>query len=213
MIGHIGDKAFHDFPSPGALDGPDVEAHLRKLGIGSPAKYVPEAAVAVSTVRSEGWLESLANPENPPWRAGLVPGTKKSITYKEAREELLINPGVGDKVADRVCLMGLGWSEAVPVDPEVWRIAQRDYRFRKTTKMFSSTVYNAVGDHFRQIWGPRAGWAQSVLFTANPQSLSGQAAVETKPVEVAVEAKQEIATETETPSRTRKRPTTRKARS
>jgi N-glycosylase/DNA lyase len=37
-------------------------------------------------------------------------------------------------------------------------------------------MYDAVGDHFRAIWGPQAGWAQSVLFTANLKAFAGQAA-------------------------------------
>ena len=36
--------------------------------------------------------------------------------YRTAHEELLALQGVGPKVADCVCLMGLGWGEAVPVD-------------------------------------------------------------------------------------------------
>lgn len=94
--------------------------------------------------------------------------------------------------------MGLGWSEAVPVDTHVWQIAQRDYRFGKSkTKTFSKAMYHSIGDHFRQIWGPQAGWAQSVLFTANLKSFAEQAATDPKTVEVAVEIiKQEITSET-----------------
>ena len=36
--------------------------------------------------------------------------------YRTAHAELLALQGVGPKVADCVCLMGLGWGEAVPVD-------------------------------------------------------------------------------------------------
>jgi N-glycosylase/DNA lyase len=74
--------------------------------------------------------------------------------------------------------MGLGWGEAVPVDTHVWQIAQRDYKFgtKTKTKTFTKAMYDAVGDHFRGIWGPQAGWAQSVLFTANLREFAGQAA-------------------------------------
>ncbi|KAK4039310.1 N-glycosylase/DNA lyase [Parachaetomium inaequale] len=98
-------------------------------------------------------------------------------TYRTAHEALLTLPGVGPKVADCVCLMGLGWGEAVPVDTHVWQIAQRDYSLGKGTKSktFTKTMYDAVGEHFRRIWGPHAGWAQSVLFTANLKAFKGQA--------------------------------------
>ncbi|KAI0113975.1 DNA glycosylase [Nemania sp. FL0031] len=196
LIGHIGDEPFHDFPSPQALTGKKVEAHLRELGFGYRAKYIAETAMIVSTQKPEGWLESLTNPENPGWAAVATPVQGEPITYKQAHEELLFLSGVGPKVADCVCLMGLGWSEAVPVDTHVWQIAQRDYHFGKTkTKTFSKLMYHSVGDHFRQIWGPQAGWAQSVLFTANLKSFSEQAAANPKSVDITVDVKQEIKNE------------------
>ncbi|KAI0817915.1 DNA glycosylase [Xylaria sp. FL0064] len=207
LIGHIGDEAFHDFPTPQALAGKKVEAHLRELGFGYRAKYIAETATIVSMQKPEGWLESLTNSENPQWAPISIPVRDKPITYKKAHEELLLLSGVGPKVADCVCLMGLGWSEAVPVDTHVWQIAQRDYRFGKTkTKTFSKAMYDSVGDHFRHIWGPQAGWAQSVLFTANLKSFSEQAAANPKAVDIAVEIKQE--TSSESPLNARKRRTT-----
>lgn len=62
--------------------------------------------------------------------------------------------------------MGLGWGEAVPIDTHVWQIAQRDYKFGKGKhKSLTKATYDAVGNHFRQLWGNEAGWAHSVLFT------------------------------------------------
>ncbi|KAI1157062.1 DNA glycosylase [Nemania diffusa] len=196
LIGHVGDEAFHDFPSPHALTGKKVEAHLRELGFGYRAKYIADTAMIVSQQKPERWLEGLTNPDNPGWASVSIPTQDDPITYKQAHEELLLLSGVGPKVADCVCLMGLGWSEAVPVDTHVWQIAQRDYHFGKSkTKTFSKIMYHSIGDHFRQIWGPQAGWAQSVLFTANLKSFSEQAAAKPKPVDVKVEIKQEIKSE------------------
>ncbi|KAF2970142.1 hypothetical protein GQX73_g3489 [Xylaria multiplex] len=194
LIGHIGDEAFHDFPSPQALTGKKVEAHLRELGFGYRAKYIAQTALIVSTTKPTGWLGSLTNPENPGWVPGSIPIRDEPITYKQAHEELLLLAGVGPKVADCVCLMGLGWSEAVPVDTHVWQIAQRDYRFAKA-KTFSKAMYVSIGDYFRQIWGSQAGWAQSVLFTANLKSFSEQAAAIPKIVKTKVEIKQETESE------------------
>ncbi|KAH8159607.1 hypothetical protein CIB48_g8647 [Xylaria polymorpha] len=143
-------------------------------------------------------VRRLNESKNPGWAATPIPARDEPITYRLAHEELLLLSGVGPKVSDCVCLMGLGWSEAVPVDTHVWQIAQRDYRFGKSkTKTFSKAMYHSIGDHFRQIWGPQAGWAQSVLFTANLKSFAEQAATDPKTVEVAVEIiKQEITSET-----------------
>ncbi|KAI0842161.1 8-oxoguanine DNA-glycosylase [Hypoxylon sp. FL0890] len=187
LVGHLGDEAFHDFPTPQALSGKKVEAHLRELGFGYRAKYIAETARIVSEERPEGWLESLINPENPGWYSAKMATAFEPPTYRHAHEELLLLSGVGPKVADCVCLMGLGWDEAVPVDTHVWQIAQRDYKFGKAkTKTFSKVMYDSVGDHFRKIWGKQAGWAQSVLFTANLKSFSEHASGKTEAVEIKV---------------------------
>lgn len=173
LIGHIGDEPFHDFPPPEALTGSSVEAHLRELGFGYRAKYIAQTASIIVNDRPRGWFEGLTNPENPCFRKTPEGSRLPQSTYKEAHEKLLQLAGVGPKVADCVCLMGLGWGEAVPVDTHVWQIAQRDYKFGKTkTKTFNKPMYDAVGDHFRELWGKYAGWAHSVLFTADLKTFS-----------------------------------------
>jgi hypothetical protein len=80
--------------------------------------------------------------------------------------------------------MGLGWGEAVPVDTHVWQIAQRDYKFGKGKHAsLTKATYDAVGDHFRKLWGKEAGWAHSVLFTADLRAFSERltAKIEEKP--------------------------------
>ncbi len=55
----------------------------------------------------------------------------------------------------------------------VWQIAQRDYKFGKGKhKSLTRATYDAVGDHFRELWGKEAGWAHSVLFTADLRAFS-----------------------------------------
>ncbi len=172
LIGHVGDEPIHDFPTPEALSGDKVESHLRELGFGYRAKYIAQTARVIATEKPTGWLETLRNPESA--MQPIVKVESDSIpTYKAAHEELLALTGVGPKVADCVCLMGLGWGESVPVDTHVWQIAQRDYKMGKTkTKTFNKVMYDAVGDHFRSIWGSYAGWAHSVLFTADLKSFA-----------------------------------------
>ncbi|KAJ4141191.1 8-oxoguanine glycosylase ogg1 [Fusarium equiseti] len=178
LIAYMGDEAFHDFPSPQALTGDGVETHLRALGFGYRAKYIAETAKIVAQEKPSNWLESLRNPEQPGFNTTPVP-KEQHATYKEAQEQLLTLKGVGPKVADCVCLMGLGWGEAVPVDTHVWQIAQRDYMFSKSkAKTLNKATYDAVGDHFRNLWGSYAGWAHSVLFTADLREFAAQAAKE-----------------------------------
>ncbi|MCJ1257252.1 8-oxoguanine glycosylase ogg1 [Lignoscripta atroalba] len=183
MIGHIDAQPFYDMPSPAALTNPEVEAHLRQLGFGYRAKYLYQTAVMVAQ-KQEGWLDTLRNPESPilgrePANAGeMHPGGREG--YRRAHEELLALQGVGPKVADCVCLMGLGWGEAVPVDTHVWQIAQRDYKFGKGKhRSLTKATYDAIGNHFRSLWGKEAGWAHSVLFTADLRAFSAKLLMET----------------------------------
>lgn len=181
FIAQVGDERLHDFPPPAALTGAQVESHLRELGFGYRAKYIAQTARMVAEEKPAGWLESLRNPNSPGFDTPKLPRDQHK-SYKEAHEELLNLTGVGPKVADCVCLMGLGWGESVPVDTHVWQIAQRDYKFGKTkTKTFNKAMYDAVGDHFRTLWGPYAGWAHSVLFTADLRAFAGQTAKEALP--------------------------------
>ena len=120
LIGHIGSQPFYDFPQPASLTGKNVESHLRQLGFGYRARYIHQTAMMVAQEREAGWLDSLRNPESP------VLGVRRRLAgqmrdggregYRTAHEQLLELQGVGPKVADCVCLMGLGWGEAVPVD-------------------------------------------------------------------------------------------------
>ena len=106
-----------------------------------------------------------------PNQKGLPTGGREG--YRKAHEELLQLQGVGPKVADCVCLMGLGWGESVPVDTHVWQYAQRDYKFGKGKhKSLTKATYDAVGNHFRDLWGKEAGWAHSVLFAADLRTFS-----------------------------------------
>jgi N-glycosylase/DNA lyase len=181
-------EVFHDFPTPRMLNVPGVEERLRALGFGYRARYIAETARMLDTGLPAGWLDGLRNPLSPAIGLSLpTPETKPTSvdkpadlpTYQSAHAALLTLPGVGPKVSDCVCLMGLGWHGAVPVDTHVWQIATRDYGFglgrKGLGKTFNKAVHDAVGDHFRGIWGEYAGWAQSVLFTANLRSFAEQA--------------------------------------
>lgn len=164
-------RAYYDFPHAKALTGNKVEAHLRELGFGYRAKYIAQTARMVNE-KGEGWLDSLRNPESPVYGGEVISaGDMKPEGrdgYREAHEKLLELQGVGPKVADCVCLMGLGWGESVPIDTHVWQIAVRDYKFGKGKhSSLTKATYDAVANHFRKIWGKEAGWAHSVLFTAD----------------------------------------------
>ncbi|KAL1303669.1 hypothetical protein AAFC00_007023 [Neodothiora populina] len=190
LLGRIDDHDYYDFPKPADLANSGVEQKLRELGFGYRAKYIYKTACMIAE-KDDDWLDGLRNPESPAFGKDPVPGgafvDEGREGYRLAHEELLALQGVGPKVADCVCLMGLGWGEAVPVDTHVWQIAQRDYKFGKSKHTsVTKATYDAVANKFRSLWGQEAGWAQSVLFTANLKAFSERLVAKT-------EVKEEIA--------------------
>ncbi|KAH0551291.1 hypothetical protein GP486_007438, partial [Trichoglossum hirsutum] len=120
LVGFIYSLPFYDFPPASALVDPSVEAHLRQLGFGYRAKFLHQTALMIVQDRPANWLDQLRNPESPsPGYMTKPAGDMKAggrEGYREAHEQLLELQGVGPKVADCICLFGLGWGEAVPVD-------------------------------------------------------------------------------------------------
>lgn len=114
LCGHYGKKKetlegeiYDTFPEPEELR--DVsEDTLRGMNFGYRSKYI------------EKTVQSVLN--------GTVDLCRiRSLPYQEAREELKRLPGVGDKVADCICLFGLGHLEAFPVDTHIKNVLQREY--------------------------------------------------------------------------------------
>ncbi|KAM6215232.1 N-glycosylase/DNA lyase isoform 1-T1 [Rhynchocyon petersi] len=149
----LDDVTYHGFPSLEALAGPEVEAQLRKLGLGYRASYVSASARAILEQGGLTWLQQL-----------------HEVPYEDAHKALCTLPGVGSKVADCICLMALDKPQAVPVDIHMWQVAQRDYSWCPTTSQAkgpSPLANKELGDFFRSLWGPYAGWAQAVVFCAD----------------------------------------------
>lgn len=67
----------------------------------------------------------------------------------------------------------------------MWQIAQRDYSYGKGKhRSLTKATYDAVGDHFRRLWGKEAGWAHSVLFTADLKAFSARLTTKAEVIEV-----------------------------
>lgn len=110
-----GEKAVNDrgetydaFPTPEALAELSEDA-LMECNLGYRSKYVVRAAKSV--VSGECDLEKI-----------------KTLTYKDAKEELLKLYGVGEKVADCICLFALHELAAFPVDTHISQALQKHYR-------------------------------------------------------------------------------------
>ena len=80
----------------------------------------------------------------------------------------------------------------------VWQIAQRDYRFGKGShKSLTKASYDAIGNHFRKLWGQEAGWAHSVLFTADLRPFADRVVSTKKMGVVLKDTKEEAGVKTE----------------
>lgn len=67
----------------------------------------------------------------------------------------------------------------------MWQIAQRDYKFGKGKhRSLTQATYDAVGNHFRSLWGQEAGWAHTVLFTADLRAFSERLTAKVEVIEV-----------------------------
>lgn len=136
---------FVAFPTPAQLSASD-EDRLRELGLGFRARRVAEAARRVVEL-PDGLLRSL-----------------RAVSHEEAKRELLGFFGVGEKIADCVCLFSLNKDGAVPVDVHIWRVAQARYAPDLAGKSLTAANYARAVQGFYDTFGPDAGWAQQTLF-------------------------------------------------
>lgn len=127
----------YSFPSPHAL-ATATEADLLECGTGYRASYLQDTARAV--INGELALTSL-----------------KQLSYPEAKQELIRRKGIGEKVADCICLFSLGHLAALPIDVWIKRIFETLYlRRRATHREIREFAYNYFGDG--------VGYAQQYLF-------------------------------------------------
>ncbi len=122
------------------------ERELRQKGFGYRAVSIARIARDLSA-KGDCWLTSL-----------------RAKSYEEARSALCEFEGIGLKLADCVCLIGLGHEQAVPVDRHLWRRAC-DLFFREWRGAgLTERRYLTVGNFFRERFGDLAGWAHQYLF-------------------------------------------------
>ena len=140
-----GDITLYAFPTLEALANAD-EAVLRGDLWGYRAPRVVNLAREIMA-RPEGWLESL-----------------RTISYYEAKSELVKLHGVGAKLADCICLFALDKDTAVPVDTHVRQIATRLFLPDLCGKSLTPRIYDALAESYRERFGDFAGWAQQYLF-------------------------------------------------
>lgn len=101
-------REYYSFPTAQSLSGASEE-ELRDCNLGYRAKYVVSTARAITS--GEVSLEAVSH-----------------MSYPNARQELLKLYGVGEKVADCICLFALHHMEAFPVDTHIRQALEAHYK-------------------------------------------------------------------------------------
>jgi len=123
---------FHAFPEPGSLTN---LKKLEGLALGYRAKYIHE----INKVVDEEFLSKLSK-----------------ANYAEAKEMLISLPGVGEKIADCVCLFGLQHYQAFPIDVWIARVLEEVYGKKGN--------YSNLSKFAQETFGDKAGLAQQYLY-------------------------------------------------
>ena len=146
--GEVAGLTHHAFPPVNRLADATVP-RLTVLGLGYRARYIKETAQKVVELGGAAWLFGL-----------------RALPYHEAKYALMGLAGIGEKIADCVCLFSLNKDEAVPVDTHIRKIANRTYFADDPaeSKTLTRVGYKRIGDDMRMRFGPKAGWAQQYLF-------------------------------------------------
>ena len=105
--GEVGDSGYYAFPTPEAIAGLDEDG-LMPCNLGYRSKYVVRAARAV-----EGGLLDL--------------DAFRDMDHADARARLLEVYGIGNKVADCICLFALHHIESFPIDTHIRQVLEREY--------------------------------------------------------------------------------------
>jgi len=132
-------ETYHAYPTPDRLAAA-TEAELRGLNLGYRAPYVQRTAEMVASGKTD-------------------PGEAAGVAYEAARESLTEFVGVGQKVADCVCLFSLGFLEAVPLDTWIRKTIAEYYP--ECDRGSYAETSRAIRERFG---GEYAGYAQTYVF-------------------------------------------------
>ncbi|RKU33636.1 8-oxoguanine DNA glycosylase [Candidatus Poribacteria bacterium] len=127
----------YSFPNADAL-ARATEDELLACGTGYRANYLRNTAQAVVS----GELSLI-----------LV----KQMSYPEAKQALMRQEGIGEKVADCICLFSLGHLTALPIDVWIKRIFETLYLRRRAT-------HREIRQFAHNYFGAGVGYAQQYLF-------------------------------------------------
>ncbi len=127
----------YTFPTPETLANAGID-EIFSCGTGYRASYIWNAANNV--VNGELALDTL-----------------KQVDYVQAKHELMKLEGIGEKVADCICLFSLGHLAALPIDVWIKRIFERIYLCKRAKP-------REIHEFAKNYFGEFVGYAQQYLF-------------------------------------------------
>ncbi len=127
-------QEFYTFPTPKQMEG-IAEKNLESVKCGYRAPYIIDAVSKINS--GEINIEEL-----------------KNLPYEKVKEKLLTIKGVGEKVADCICLFSFGFFEAFPTDTWIKKAMEQLYGIN------NKDIKGKSGDMF----GEYCGIAQQYLF-------------------------------------------------
>jgi len=148
----IQNKEFFLFPKPEKLARASIE-EIKKCGVGYRAPFIKQAAEMVFSKKIDfKYLER--------------------SDYKEAKKNICLIPGVGNKVADCILLFSLNKLEAFPLDTWMIKILEKYYsnEFKIETKTITQKQYEILHEKIVNYFGPYCGYAQQFLFKMERES-------------------------------------------
>ncbi len=137
---------FFLFPLPEKIAKASIN-EIKSCGVGYRAPFIKEAARMV--------ISKKINFEN-----------LKNSDYNEAKRNLRLIPGIGNKVADCIMLFSLNKLDAFPLDTWMIKILEKYYskEFQIETKTITEKQYQILHEKIVDYFGPYCGYAQQFLF-------------------------------------------------
>ena len=142
----IQNKEFFLFPEPEKLAKATID-EIKSCGVGYRAPFIKEAAKMVILNKID--FEYL-----------------KKCDYHEAKKNICLVPGIGNKVADCIMLFSLNKLESFPLDTWMIKILEKYYskEFKIETKTITQKQYELLHEKIVNYFGPYCGYAQQYLF-------------------------------------------------
>ena len=142
----IQNKEFFLFPEPEKIAKATID-EIKSCGVGYRAPFIKEAAKMVILKKID--FEYL-----------------KKCDYHEAKKNICLVPGIGNKVADCIMLFSLNKLESFPLDTWMIKILEKYYskEFKIETKTITQKQYELLHEKIVNYFGPYCGYAQQYLF-------------------------------------------------